>query len=254
MESLNSTSFGNEPTAAADPGPGSLFAVLYAPVKTFMGLAARPRILLPLLFLIVLSGISGAVLISKIDPDEQRSQMREQFEKQGMAGAQLEESVQRASGFMAKFGLVFALFGSVIVAVFAVLFGALLLGGLKLSGASELSFRQALSITVHAWMPVGVVSLLSIPVALGRQTISMAEAQSGNILMSNLGFLANEQTSNVMRALLSSVDVFSFWTLALTTIGGAVMGRVSRGAALTVALVLWILGVLLRVGGAMFQG
>jgi Yip1 domain len=254
MESLNSTSFGNEPTAAADPGPGSLFAVLYAPVKTFMGLAARPRILLPLLVLIVLSGISGTVLISKIDPDEQRTQMREQFEKQGMAGAQLEESVDRASGFMAKFGFVLGLFGSVMVAVLALLFAALLLGGLKLAGASELGFRQALSITVHAWMPVGVLSLLTIPVALGRQTVSMAEANSGNILMSNLGFLATEQTSNVMRALLGSADVFSLWTVALTTIGGAVIGRVSRGAAFVVALVLWILGVLLRVGGAMLQG
>lgn len=253
MEPLYPTP-GDPSAAVADPGPGSLFAVLYAPVKTFLGLAKRPRILLPLLALMVLTAVTGAVVISKIDPDEQRAQMREQFEKQGQAGAQLEESVEKASGFMAKFGFVLAFIGVAFFAVVLVLFSALLMGGLKLAGASEMGFVRALSLTVHSWMPTAVGQLLAIPVVLSRSVISTAEANSGSLLMSNLGFLANENTSNAVRALLGSIDLFGFWTVALTTIGGAVMGRISRGAAFTVAIILWILGVLLRVGLASLRG
>lgn len=252
MEPLVDSSFGGEP-AVPEAGPSSAFTVLFAPVKTFLGLAKRARIALPLVILLITTVISGSVVVSKIDRDEQRAQMREQFEKQGMAGQQLEQATDRAAGFMAKFGFVFPIVGAVFVGIMLLLFSALLLGGLKLAGAGVFGFKQALCVTVHASMPAAVMQLLTIPVALGREKISIAAANSGNILASNLGFLANENTSHALRALLGSVDLFSLWTVVLTALGGAIVGRVSRGAAGTVAVLLWILGVLIRVGFASLQ-
>jgi hypothetical protein len=78
----------------------------------------------------------------------------------------------------------------------------------------------------------------------------MEELQSGQFLMSNLGFLASEETSKAVLALLTSVDVFSIWCIALLTFGYQIVARVSRGTALGTVLALWIVGVLIKVGMA----
>ncbi|MDX1997273.1 MAG: YIP1 family protein [Thermoanaerobaculia bacterium] len=242
-------------TAAPDPGPGSAFTVLFAPVKTFLGLAGRPRFVLAMLALMVAASVSGVVVATKIDPAESQAQMREQFEKQGLAGQELDKAMERyASMSGAAVVPVVVAFTVLTIAIIVLLMAGLSLGGLKLAGASELSFKQALSLTAHSSMPAVIQQVLILFVALGRDTVGIAEAQGGSLLMSNLGFLASEESSAVVRALLGSIDVFSLWTVALATLGGAVLGRVSRSAALTVAGVLWLLGVLLRVGMAILWG
>lgn len=253
MEPQLATSHGGS-AGGPDPGPGSAFAVLFAPIKTFHGLVTKPRFVIPLLLLLVLGTLTGAVLLSKIDPDDYRSQVRAQMEKQGLAGKELEDQVERMSGFMDKFGPIFAVVGAAFMAVVFVVVAALLFGGLKLAGAADLTFVQSLSLTMHSYMPSAVAMILMIPIGLSRESISAAAANSGNILSSNLGFLASEETSAALRALLSSIDLFSLWALVLMILGGAVMGRVSRGASAAVAIAIWVLGVAIRVGLASLQG
>jgi hypothetical protein len=238
----------SSPTAAApDPGPGSAFTVLFAPVKTFLGLAGRPRVLIPILLLAIATAAAQVAVQSKVDPSERQVQLREGFEKRGLAGAELDKAMQDAEAWSGATTPIVAGFTLVVVPLVLLFFAAIYLLGFRLAGASALTFLQALSLTAHSAMPAVVQQLFTIPVAMGRSTVTMAEA-AGGLLLSNLSFLASEGTSNGVRALLASVDVFSLWSLALTVVGAAVMGRISRGAAAAVALTIWILGVLLRVG------
>jgi hypothetical protein len=82
----------------------------------------------------------------------------------------------------------------------------------------------------------------------------MKEAQGGGILASNLGAFAPESMSPAARALLSSVDFFSLWTVCLMIIGYRIAAKVSATAATAVVLTLWVLYIAFKVGmAALFQ-
>ena len=76
-----------------------------------------------------------------------------------------------------------------------------------------------------------MASVLSLPAILGRAEFHFEDLQTGSVLPSNLGYLAPEEASPAVLALLSSVDVFSLWTLVLLAIGVATVGRLKRGTA-----------------------
>jgi hypothetical protein len=72
-------------------------------------------------------------------------------------------------------------------------------------------------------------------------------------LSSNLGFLVDSKSA-ALHSILSSLDVFSFWTLALLVIGFAASARVSRKAATGVIVAIWALLVLGKAGFAAIFG
>ncbi len=76
----------------------------------------------------------------------------------------------------------------------------------------------------------------------------MCAVARGALLWSNPAFLAGDEASLALLAFLSSLDVFSFWSLALLTIGFSVAGRVSKGQAATCVVGIWVLYVASKVG------
>ncbi len=52
----------------------------------------------------------------------------------------------------------------------------------------------------------------------------------------------------MLKALLSSVDVFSIWTIVLLAIGFRIVGKVSNAVAWGTVLAIWGLGILIKVG------
>jgi hypothetical protein len=223
-------------------GWGRVLSVLWAPGKTFTAIAARPTWVIALVVLALLGSLSVYFGFSKVEAADLARMLEEQ-------GRELPPNAPSPEAM-----LKFSLWGAVVAAalgapLFYVLTALLFWVTLRLLG-SEMDFRRSLSVTLHGIMPLGVAALIGIPVALGRDTISMEELQSGQFLMSNLGFLASEETSKAVLALLTSVDVFSIWCIALLTIGYQIVARVSRGTALGTVLALWIVGVLIKVGMA----
>jgi hypothetical protein len=99
-------------------------------------------------------------------------------------------------------------------------------------------------------VPFGVAALIGIPVALARDTISMEDAQGGQFLQSSLAALASEETGHVVKALLTSVDLFSIWAIVLLALGCRIVGKVSKGAAWGSVLAVWAIGILIKVGMA----
>ena len=70
------------------------------------------------------------------------------------------------------------------------------------------------------------------------------------MVRSNLGFLIERKASPALQSLLESLDVFSFWSLALFVVGFAAAARISRKSAAGVIVALWILYVLGKAGFA----
>ncbi len=226
----------------ADSSFARVISVLTSPAKTFASIAERPTFVVPLVLLAVLGALVINVTFTKVDPQDLVRTIEEQG-RQMPAGGPAPETLLSISRWAGTAGALFI--SPLTYVVVALLFWVLL----RLLG-SEMDFVRSLSVTVHGFVPFGVAALIGIPVALARDSISMADAQGGQFLQSNLGALAGEDTSQVVKALLSSVDLFSIWCIVLLVIGFRIVAKISKGAAWGSVLAIWGLGILIKVGMA----
>lgn len=139
------------------------------------------------------------------------------------------------------------------VVVMSLLFALLYWAGLKLAGG-ELKYKDSLSVSLYSGMPVVVQMLLTVILLLPQQSIAAERLVSRNFLASNLAFLAPEDAGPVLINLLASLDFFAFWSVVLAIIGFRIVGRVSTAAATVVVVVIWLLGLGVRLGFAALSG
>ena len=231
------------PGAASSTGDSDfarLPGAILSPGRTFEAIARRPSWLLPIILWVGCSIALSAVLIPRIDYDKL---IRERIEKSGRTVP--EDQVQTIVERQKRIGPIigYALAGLAPLAVAFVV--ALVLWGAFRAFGWEATYPQALGATTHAYLPSILGSLLLIPLVVRQDT--MDPSALGDLLRSSLGFLV-ERDQKVLHSLLSSIDVFSFWTLALLVIGFSAAARVSKKSAAAVILSLWGVFVLARAG------
>ncbi len=235
--------------ALEDSGFGRLIGALVSPVKTFQSIAGRPTWGVALAVLMVASTAVGVLTSQRIDKDDMRRSVQQQMEKRQGGQAtpeQLESGVEMATKISSVTRWLVPVFVLVIYLIVALLFFA----AFHFFGGSEISYRTSFSVALHAFLPGLVAALLTLPLILSRKSITLKEAQGGGILASNLGAFAPESLGPAARALLSSVDFFSIWTVCLLIVGYRAAAKVSTATAATVAVVLWVLYIAFRVGMA----
>lgn len=228
---------GDEPLVREPGALGRLTGALFSPVPTFEAIARRPTWLAPVLALMLASGIASMALAPRLDF---AAVTREAFEKRNrpVAEGQLEtvSRVQRifvvVAGFLAP-------------GIFCLVVAGVLFLAFKAFG-DEIRFAQAFAATAHANLPRVISSLLLIPVALSREAIDPRFI--GDLLRSNAGFLVDQKSAPALHALLQSLDLFSLWALALLVVGFASASRTRRGHAAAIAVTIFVLSVLGRVG------
>jgi hypothetical protein len=112
----------------------------------------------------------------------------------------------------------------------------------------EGTFKQAFSVTIYAWLPQVIkgIAMAIIVVARGEVDIALLN----NVVMSNLGFLVDMKQQPVLHALLSSLDIFSIWTIALFTIGFSYVSRLSKATSAAIVISLWAIVVVFKLAGA----
>ncbi len=224
-----------------DSSFGRLLGVLVSPVATFRSIAERPTWLVAFLALYILGSGVAFLSFQKVDF---AAGMREQMEERGQQlppGS--EERVLSAVPAMKILSIAAVV---VLEPAFFFLVPAIFLL-LNLFGG-ELDYHRSLAVSLHASMPSALAALLTLPVVLSRGQISLKDMQAGNLLHSNLGFVAPEATHPVAHALLMSLDLFTLWSLVLLIVGYALVARVSRKLVATMVLSLWLLIVAGRVG------
>lgn len=221
-----------------DTSLGRILGVLLSPVETFRSIEARPTWAAPLLLFILLAGTASYLVQVKLDPEEavraQVSKMKvdvpaEQVDKM------IRDAESRTNGTKAAIAAGGAAFQALIYALIAALF----LVGLRLF-ASEIDYRRSFAVTLYGYAPQAVAALLSIPILLGRETLTFDEATQG-ILVSSLAALAPEDASAMLRALLGSLDLFSIWTVVLLAVGYRVVGKVSMAVSTGLVILLWLI-------------
>jgi hypothetical protein len=159
-------------------------------------------------------------------------------------------SERGASRKGAKVAPIFA-YVSVIVATPLVLLvtAGVLLGVFNLLLGARVNFKTALGIVTHAWMPQVILGLLAFLVMFIR---SPDEIDIQNIVASNTGAFVSADAVKWVQSLASTIDIFSFWTIALLAIGFAAANpkKVTFGKALLCVVGSWLFYVLFKTGVA----
>ena len=231
----------------------TLTSIFLEPGRTFEALRARPRFLVAALIVVVLALAIAVLLFGKID---YAAFMREQIVK-GPRGAQMtpEQVDQAVSIYTGPIGKVFIYCIPLIAtAVTIAAGGALYLLGSMLMGG-VLRYKQAVSVwTYSTFAPAVVGAVAAVLVVMLTPADEINPAQPGGLVRANLGLLVGKGSSPALGALLGSFDLFAFYGIFLAAVGLRKVGKMSSGAAWTVAAGLWAIGVLMKVGWAALFG
>jgi hypothetical protein len=228
------------PPPAGDSAFGRVFGVFFSPGKTFEAIARRPTWLAPLALWLLVSLAISAVLVPRMDFEKM---VRDRMEKGGrtVTDEQVQSITERQKPIVSVISYASAL---ILPALVALLTAVILWGAFRAFGW-DATFRQSFGATTHAFLP-GVLGSILLLVPLMRQE-KVDPSAIGDLLRSNLGFLV-PRDSKFLHSLLSSIDVFSFWTIALLAIGFAAAARIRKGPAAGLIIALWAVYVLGKAG------
>jgi hypothetical protein len=219
--------------------------VLFAPAETFQDIARKPDILAPLLIILLVGYVSTALVMPKLDIDAITSQQAEQMRKQNPNLG--EEDMARMERMTAAGAKVFGWLGPVMGVIWYAILAGILLLAFRLFGG-EGTYKQALSTTLYAWIPLVLFSIIVTIVVTARGTFDPTTAAT--LVKSNPAFLVDMKEQPLLFSLLSNFDVFTIWTIFLLIVGFSTLSKTSRAKAATIVLSLWAAMIVVKLGFA----
>jgi hypothetical protein len=235
-----------------------LIGTWFSPGETFAEMRHSPKLALPIIFMIVFGALSGFAMSRRLDFPRM---MREQFEQRVTDGQMKAEEADEQAKRFASFGSV----QFVAIGALGGIIGALIIAGIfklvSMVMGQENTYGSLLAVTVYAFISVSLVSTLVFLVLLYLKDPSELSFNNlENVVASNvaswIALVAGENAlPKFLSKLLSRIDVFSIWILALLSIGyAAVTHRMKTGTAATYLIALYVVYALIASAfGAMFS-
>lgn len=230
-----------EPAPEKSSGFGRLIGVLFSPDQTFASIARRPDWVVPLV-LYILFGIVGAIVFAQ--KADFVSASRAQMEERHMS----QDQMDRALKIQASIAKVFTYASPIFTLIFFLAAAAILMLAYRVMGG-EGEFLHYFSVFLYAWVPRFLQSCILTGVMAARA--GTTDVQLIPILVrSNLGFLADLKTQPVLFSLLSSLDIFTIWSIVLMIIGFAHVSKMSKGKSAGIMITLWGFVIAIKLGFA----
>ena len=224
---------------------GRMFGALFSPRKTFESIARHPTWLPPVILACLVALVVVAIFSHRVG---WRSYLEKQLANSSRFQQMPTDQQQKTLEAQLKYTPRFA-YAEVIIAPFA---GALALAGIFLGvfnglAGTRLSFKTSLGIVSYSWMPNIISGILGIVVLLVKDP---ATIDLNNLVASNAGAFLADNSPKWLVAMLTPVDIFSFWVMILLAIGysAAAPKKLSSVKAFAWILSLWVVYVLVRVG------
>jgi hypothetical protein len=228
---------------------GRVFGALFSPKATFESIVKQPTWIVPVI-LFVFAGL--AVSFSITQRIGWRTVIEKQIADSPSAQKQMEQLTpdQRndALNSRAKFTPYIVYPINVLAPFIGVLVvGGIFLGAFNLILGARINFKTSLAIVSYAWVPGLIGALLGILVIFLKDP-STVDVQ--NLVASNPGAVLSDDSPKWLVSALTSLDLFSFWTMILMAFGysAADPKKISFGKAFGTVLGLWLVYVLIKVG------
>lgn len=247
-------------TSAALPTPeasesvssiGRVVGALFSPKATFESIARRPTWVVPLLLLTLMSIGVTALFSQRVGwrtfmEHEIATNASAQRRMEQVPADQKEQVLDQQAKFAGVIGYVAAVLGPILGAVIV---AAVLLAAFNLVLGAKVGFSTALAIVMYSWIPLLIHGLLGIVILFVKDPSTI---DIKNLVASNPGALLSEDSAKWLVTLLTSLDIFAFWAIALQALGFSSTNprKISFGKAFGTIFTVWLLYVLVRVGAA----
>jgi Yip1-like protein len=200
---------------------GTLIGIFVEPRRTFAALAAKPRILAPILLLVVFQLVFAAVLT---ESGIIRSDTVAKLEAKNTPQDQIDNVEKVMSG---PVRYVFVLTGPVVMVFWLLVIAGILYFTANLMLGARLRFAHYLCIVAYGSVVATVDQLVRLGLMLGRGTLHVAMGV-GAFLGEDLGF--------GLRFLDAATDPLVLWAVVIQALGVAVMARKGFGFGLLAVL------------------
>lgn len=222
-----------------------LSGVYLAPGGEFVHILRRPGFWAPLAVLLALNVAFTAVWLHKVEPQEfMKAQLEDSGQWDRIPADRRADLLDQQAKLFPIFGWVGAVLGAPVT--FLVV-GGLYLFVFRFFYASEVTFKQSLSVVGYVFVAVVLVSL---PLTL----LTMALKGDWNVdprsvLQANLTLLLDKQSvPRPLYSLADSLDLFSLWILWLLSVAYGIASRRPTTSAAAGVVALWAAYVVGKVG------
>ena len=235
--------------APTDNSCGRIFGAIFSPKPTFESIARRPTWIAPLILIIVVSTLVIAVFGQRVGwrnfmirQNQQSSRAQKQMEQ--MTPDQREHMLDQQTKIAPIFGYVGVIVGTILGAL---LVAAVLMVVFNLSSGSKVPFLTSLGIVSYSWVPAIIGGLLGILIMFIKDP---ATVDIEHLVASNAGAFVSDDSPKWLVTLLTSFDIFIFWTMILMALGYSATDpkKISFGKALTTIVIVWIIYLAAKVG------
>lgn len=233
----------------------TLGSIFFEPGRTFEDLRRKPRFLLAMLIMIVLTTAYFFVLANKVGDEGLRRFTEEQVEKSPRGAAATPEQKQQGIEMSMTIQKVVKYVMPLFLIIGFALGGLFYWLAIKAMGGAA-NYWHALSAFVYSSLPPTVVAMLANILILflkSADDLDLAESQRG-VVHANPGFFMDGKSMPVLATFLGTFDLFLIWGWILAAIGLQKLGKLSAGSAWTIVLIIALIGVTYRVLIALFTG
>lgn len=261
---LTGLSFVPAPQPAPDaPPPMPAFeriaGLFYMPSDVFRNLRAHPRWLTALLIITLVNFIYTVAFTQRLTPERIADHTADKLRETGwMTPEQIEmqrqEQIDQAKNPVKIAGSAVSSFVAAFT-LMTVVAGLYLLGALAFGG--RMNFWQALATATHVFLPVTIIQkLLSLLLLYLKSPDDVHPILGQNgIVQDNLGVLVSPSEHPVLFTAASAIGVLSFYGLWLTATGlKNASERLSSTAAWSIAITIWVIGLILALISATLFG
>ncbi len=230
---------------------GNLFNLYFEPRETFEKIFARPRVVMAIVLQVSLGVLFTTVWLQKVNPKEfMRQQMEQNPRVQQMPAEQVEQIINTQARFMKTWAQIAPFIAPVLVDLVVAGF---LMFIFRFFLAAEVSFFQSLTTVAWTFAGIGLVQtpiMLAIYLLKGDWNIDPNAIIQANPTL----FFAPSDLTGWLRSLLSSFDLFSFWTIFLLATGYSVAGKRALGSGLVGVGIPWVIYVFIKVAFRLMFG
>jgi hypothetical protein len=222
-----------------------LAGVFFSPGEAFKDIARKPRWWIPVILSAILSTVFLTAFTQRVGWE---SVIRPAIERlpnaQTMTAQQREQLITTYAGFYKYVGYASAAIALLYVFIVAVLlmflFDTIMSAGVGL--------KRMMAIVAYGFLPLAIQTILSMLVLFLKDP---DEFNLQNPLMFNVGAYLTPDSPAALRALGSSLDLFSLWIIILLAIGVSSAARkISFGKAFATIILPWMLFVGLKTAAA----
>jgi hypothetical protein len=235
--------------------------VLLSPTETFTDVNRKPTIIAPIIIIVVLVLVTISLINWKISPyidDIMRAQIKKQVERQGvtLTDEQMQQQLTVAKTINKFTPIIGAAFVPILYLIIAGLFA---LGMMMIQ--AKTTFKKIYSVVLWTFAGIGIISNLIFWGVLmmkddeALRTMDVQDPTAG--VPTNLGALLGSGVSPALKALAGSMDLISFWSIAVLSIGLAAVAnskKIKPGKTAMIVIGFWIIYVIGRMGLAVLRG